>query len=204
MNNLDWQRHCAQLKAGVITSLREGLYGVLKDQGRVTHTMGLMATPDMSIVDIERHLKGLKGEPLKMIRSLGAMENLTDEENQERKLFELNMEFLEAADWGDTVLGQALIDAGIDVNFRHPRRGKNALHIAAAQSRGFTRFLVNTGKCDYLLEDKQGRRPHDLASTFSGDRGLARLLFKKAAQQARTEGHDSLLDYVQSRNPPSL
>lgn len=67
--------------------------------------------------------------------------------------------------------------------------GMTALHHAAATgARTALRALVSSGKCDYLIADKLGRYPSDLAIEWSRDFAVARLLTTKRLQQADAQG----------------
>lgn len=67
--------------------------------------------------------------------------------------------------------------------------GMTALHHAAAMgSRAAIRALVKSGKCDYLLDDNEGRSAAQLASEMAQDFAVARLLTKRRIAQARALG----------------
>ena len=69
------------------------------------------------------------------------------------------------------------------------RRGMTPLHHAAAVgSRPSIRALVNSGKCDYLIPDGEGRYPFEVAAESTDDFGIVRLLQKKQVQQAHRQG----------------
>lgn len=78
----------------------------------------------------------------------------------------------------------AAIERGANVNTKD-ENGMTALHHAAARgARGCVRVLVNSGQCDFLARDKDGRYAADLAIEGSHEYGIARLLLKKQAEQA--------------------
>jgi ankyrin repeat protein len=63
--------------------------------------------------------------------------------------------------------------------------GMTALHHAAARgARGCIRVLVNSGQCDYLAQDNEGRYASDIALEGARDYAVARLLLRKQVQQA--------------------
>lgn len=69
--------------------------------------------------------------------------------------------------------------------------GMGALHhVAASNARPCLRVLVNSGKCDYLLQDNKGRYASELAFEFGKDYAVGRLLAKKEAEQAAKERID--------------
>jgi ankyrin repeat protein len=101
----------------------------------------------------------------------------------------LSQQFLEAVERGNPETVKIFLDAGIDINYRHPRSGQTALHVAAAaQARHAVRVLLGTGKCDFLMRDRQGRLASELAYTHGGDPALARLLGNKERKQAEEQG----------------
>ncbi|MFZ6047405.1 ankyrin repeat domain-containing protein [Pseudomonas sp. CR3202] len=76
------------------------------------------------------------------------------------------------------------IQLGINVNAQD-KFGMTALHHAAATGfRPCIRLLVNSGKCDYLLQDNKGRLASDLAYEWGRDYAVGLLLQKKEARQA--------------------
>jgi hypothetical protein len=83
---------------------------------------------------------------------------------------------------------QLLLERGADPNWQD-EQGWTALHFAASEnSRTAIRLLVASGKCDYLIQDKQGRYAFELAVEWARDYAVGRLLAKKQAQQAETLG----------------
>ena len=85
-------------------------------------------------------------------------------------------------------LARVLADPDLDVNVQDSQ-GMTALHHAAARgARPCIRLLVATGKCNYLLPDKQGRYAFELALEWARDYAVARLLMKKQVQQAHKRG----------------
>lgn len=96
--------------------------------------------------------------------------------------------FLRAAEQGDTRRLDQLIAKGVPVNSRDRATGGTALHYAAAHgARGTLRVLVKSKQCDFLIRDKRGRLPSELAGVYGRDPAMARLLLKKEVQQARTQ-----------------
>lgn len=61
-------------------------------------------------------------------------------------------------------------------------------HAAALGARPCIRLLVNSGRCDYLIRDNQGRYAFELAIEWARDYAVGRLLAKKQAQQAAAQG----------------
>lgn len=61
-------------------------------------------------------------------------------------------------------------------------------HAAALGARPCIRLLVNSGKCDYLLQDNLGRYASDLAIEWARDYAVARLLTKHQVRQAYEQG----------------
>lgn len=79
------------------------------------------------------------------------------------------------------------IQLGINVNAQD-KFGMTALHYAAATGfRPCIRLLVNSGKCDYLLQDNKGRLASELAYEWGRDYAAGLLLQKKEARQAHEQ-----------------
>lgn len=80
------------------------------------------------------------------------------------------------------------INAGHDVNGQD-KHGMTALHHAAATgARPCIRLLVNSGKCDFLIQDHKGRYASDLAIEWARDYAVGRLLTKHQLKQAHERG----------------
>lgn len=101
----------------------------------------------------------------------------------------LGREFLRAVERGDDAQVRMFLAAGFPPNWQDPETGETALHVAAgAKARAVVRLLVETGFCDYLLRDAQGRLASELAFTHGEDPALARLLGTKERKQAEAQG----------------
>lgn len=81
-----------------------------------------------------------------------------------------------------------LIEYGADVNVQDASGMTPLHHAAALGARPCIRLLVASGKCDFLARDRQGRYAFELAIEWARDHAVARLLMKKQAQQAATQG----------------
>ena len=72
---------------------------------------------------------------------------------------------------------------------KRPRWGDTVLHIAATRNaRDVVRILVESGKCDYLIRDRQGNLPSTIAYVYGRNPALARLLSIKEKHQAEEQG----------------
>lgn len=97
-------------------------------------------------------------------------------------------QLVDCARRADAFALDVMLRKGVDVN-TCDHLGMTALHHAAAiGSRACIRLLVNCGKCDYLIRDRQGRYASDLAIEWGRDYVVGRLLSKKQAMQAHRQG----------------
>jgi ankyrin repeat protein len=81
-----------------------------------------------------------------------------------------------------------LLEKDVDVNFQD-EEGMTALHHAASRgARPFIRLLVKSGKCDYLIQDREGRYASDLAIRWARDYAVGRLLSIHQCSQAWERG----------------
>ena len=100
-------------------------------------------------------------------------------------------EFLKAAKRGDAAKLQRLIDQDAPVNFIDATDKATALHyVAAYDARPALRVLLASGKCNFLIRDRRGRLPSEIAREYGQDRAMARLLLIKEMRQAQAQGLD--------------
>ncbi len=105
-----------------------------------------------------------------------------------RRVEEATKQLIDTVKRGEAEKLDSLIRVGANINYQD-LNGMTVLHHAVAcGARPCIRVLVNTGKCDYLLQDKQGRYASELAYEWSQDYAVGRLLAKKEAQQAAARG----------------
>ena len=115
------------------------------------------------------------------------MESL--EKSNERKILELGILFLKAAEEGRADEVNEFIDAGFPVNFQHPLYHETALHIAAANNaKDVLNALDSTGRCDYLIRDARGKLAWNNAEFFSHNSDLSEAILTKTREQANQEG----------------
>jgi len=130
---------------------------------------------------IERYHKSLR-KRLDTVFSLG-------KQRREEEMPSIGREFLKAVVRGNPRTVEVFIEEGMNVNYQDPKSGETALHAAAgARARQSVRVLLATGDCNYLLRDRQGRLPSELAYLAGDDPALARLLGNKERKQARAQG----------------
>ncbi len=104
-------------------------------------------------------------------------------------LLALEQQFYQSAEKGDEAATFAYVLAGYDVDKPRQKTKDTVLHIAASRNaRDVVRVLVESGKCDYLMRDGQGRLASEKAYLFGRSPALARLLSIKERQQADREG----------------
>lgn len=116
-----------------------------------------------------------------------------------RQMKAVGREYLSAAERGNAARLQAFIDHSFLVNYQDPETGETALHIVAANgARKALRVLMGTDKCKYLVRDKQGRLPSELAYLYGDDPAMARLLAIKEMHEAVEGGRKA------TRRPSTL
>lgn len=82
-----------------------------------------------------------------------------------------------------------LISAGVNVNYQDKPMGATALHYAAAYSiHSALVMLIRSGRCDYLIRDKRGMYPSEVAYEIADDPRAGAILAKKEARQAQKTG----------------
>jgi hypothetical protein len=153
-------------------------------QGRGRDVTTLPDTPEAR----RRHWEALAAayKPDQQIRErINAV--LTDDGvDKDERTLALGSEFLHAAERGDASRLRTFLEEGFPVTFQDPETGETALHIAAAcRARGALRVLLQSPDCDYLLRDRNGRLPSEMAYLHGEDPAAARLLGRKEKQQAR-------------------
>jgi hypothetical protein len=73
---------------------------------------------------------------------------------------------------------------------------------AAYGARPALRVLLNSGGCDFLVRDWEGRLPSEIAREYGRDREMARRLLVEEMRQARRQGIDpGSLYKISARNP---
>lgn len=109
--------------------------------------------------------------------------------HRDRAMMSLGREFLSAAARAVAPKAGAFIEEGFPVNYQDPLTGETALHAAAgANARDALRVLLASGRCNFLLRDKQGRLASELALLYGDDPATARLLGNKERIQAAAQG----------------
>lgn len=119
-------------------------------------------------------------------------------ENRKRKIMdELTYKFFDAAKHGSDTGVMSFIKAGFNVNAQHPVTKRTALHIGAAgEARDLINALVGVEGIDHLIRDSQGRLACELTDRSpewvkrfgQGDMEMVKLLTRKAAEQAKSQG----------------
>jgi len=123
------------------------------------------------------------------LRELVATLLATDELVRDEMIVQLGDEFHQVAERGNPEKIKIFIEEGFPVNWQHPMTGQTALHVVAAcQARKALRALLNSGQCDFLIRDKQGRLASEIAYLNGNDPAVARLLGNKERKQAEAKG----------------
>ncbi|MBS9405471.1 hypothetical protein KG088_17850 [Halomonas sp. TRM85114] len=100
----------------------------------------------------------------------------------------LGREFLQTVERGNPKTVDAYLEAGMPINYQDPVTKQSALHVAAAaRAREAIRVLAKYPDCNYILRDRHGRLPSELAYVFGGDTALSRYLTIKEFKQAKSE-----------------
>lgn len=194
----NWRLYRDQIKSGERKSISDLIndeqksFGFLSGSGDILGDLAI----DLVIEKLRQPEQNHEGKDA--IMNINKERHIFKEANPDKdeRLFELGMEFLEAARCCDEETIKVFIDAGYPVNFQKPSNGMTALHYAAARpcGREVVRVLVNSGKCDYLLPDGWGWYAHSLSDVGSSDLGITRLLYKKANEQAKKQGLSGVND----------
>ncbi|HNP51839.1 MAG TPA: hypothetical protein PKJ85_08600 [Nitrosomonas nitrosa] len=124
---------------------------------------------------------------------------------REQKLLDLGLIFLDAASIGDVAFGKAYIEAGLPVNFQHPKTGRTALHSTCiyrvnnvedfAGQCEFANMLLDTDDYKLLLPDNSGRLAYEMVYCHGYDFDLADRVKQKTLEQAAEEGVTVNLDF---------
>jgi hypothetical protein len=111
--------------------------------------------------------------------------------------------FLTAAKNGNAAKLEELLGQDPPVNIRDPIDHAAALHyIAAFDARPALRVVMKSDALDYLVRDREGRLPSELAREVGNDDAMARLLMIKEMRQAQARGIDPRSLYkVSARRP---
>jgi len=118
-------------------------------------------------------------------------DELKSDKEKDQLRNELGFALLRAAKKADHIKLRHLLSLGAPVDFLDPVDHATALHyVAAYDARPALRVLLNSGKCDFLVRDWEGRLPSEIAREYGRDRAMARLLLIKEVQQAQAQGID--------------
>lgn len=113
----------------------------------------------------------------------------------------LGRKFLRAVGRGIPDIVASWLEEGMPVNYQDPGTKQAALHVAAGcQARYAIRVLAKQPDCNFLLRDRHGRLPSELAYAFGNDPALARYLGNKERKQAEAQG----LKLTRRRTLPAL
>lgn len=157
---------------------------------------GAFSTEEAQTQAIERLEKlwlKIHGKDAEAVRKVST---IPESDEQERRIFELGMAFLEAASIANLDQMRELKEAGVPVNFQHPATKATALHITATgTSKDIVEFLVNTGECDYLIQDSFQKIPWENTYFFRSDPEIGQLILEGTKAQAAKESVDLLKEF---------
>lgn len=98
-------------------------------------------------------------------------------------------DYYKAIDRGNPCKLKKILDKGFPLNLLNPVTGGTALHsLAAGGARPAIRLLLTYENIDFLIRDKKGRLPSEMAYLYGHDPALARLLGIKERKQAEAKG----------------
>ena len=101
----------------------------------------------------------------------------------------LGREFIDAAETGSAQIVRVYIEEGFPANWQDPLTGESALHGAAGtRARAVLRVLVESGRCNFLLRDRDGRLASEMAFLHGDDPASARWLRIHERRQAAARG----------------
>ncbi|MBS9405470.1 ankyrin repeat domain-containing protein [Halomonas sp. TRM85114] len=107
----------------------------------------------------------------------------------EREMKLLGRAFFQAVERGNPDTVASYLEEGMPVNYQDPDTKQAALHVAAAcKAREAVRVLARQPDCNFILRDRRGRLPSEMAYAFGNDPALARYLGNKERTQAEAQG----------------
>jgi len=120
-----------------------------------------------------------------------SMDSMESTEDWEKFLFELGMMFCNYLQGETAFTVHEYIDAGLDINFAHPKTGRALLHNAASCTAINTaRQLVDSKECEFLQRDSMGHLPYDLAYERGRDYDMCEFIAVETMRQALVRKHD--------------
>jgi hypothetical protein len=155
---------------------------------------GLQRFRDIAALRFDRH--DYRGDALRQESPRAA--------RRRRRETDLGLQFLRAAKTGDADKLKNLLRKGAPVNLVDPVNRAAALHyIAAYDARPALRVVLKCAELDYLVLDRDGKFPSELAREVGNDEGMARLLLIKEMRQARAWRIDPAVMYRVSPRKPA-
>lgn len=108
---------------------------------------------------------------------------------KDKMLFELGMEFLEAANNLNVNRVAEIAASGFNVNFMHPQYDHSLLHLVArSSSRKLLMAMLKGKEIDFLQKNGVGLLPSTIAEVYSRDPVIKRFFRMKEKQQASRDG----------------
>ncbi len=177
-----WRRYLQNVGAGLQHSLRdwgipvgqEGSFGLVSD-----------AQSDKEVQERVARLIAMWVSQADDTDASGKGGEMTDE----RKIIELGLEFLKAADQVRPQRFYKLLDAGVPVNFQHPQYLETAIHITCSRNvaNALTERLLTHREIDLLLRDQFGRQAWNNAELFGINPELAKRVLDATLKQVEQQ-----------------
>ncbi|GEM_PF-1883786 len=203
-----FESHMRLIADNQSNSLRNRLLDTLRESGQISISFGLSSegvNPLENFQLIEFITKLPTILRVEDEKDENEMDLGTETETQERFLFELGFRFLTACELEtfDKDFIREYIDSGFDLNVVNPQNQMTALHqLTAIRAIEQVEWLIDSGRCDFLVSNWRFSLPHELAFPYSEESDLCARLYALEDDQARKDGYQNLEEWANSENGP--